>query len=649
MLLEDGFRMLSEATKQAIAEEQNRRLGEILPTLVGSRLVDRQVVQRLWESCTEIEREAARCFLLEAVQGFFTKKQWDLLTAKRHAHLSLGLTGLRRIGFVLTVRKLWSDIGFLMPREVREILLLMLLDEAEASVPLASHEMLSYYTTSGRGIHLDLFSFLLFVRDQDVPVTRRQTIHRRVLQKLQPLLSCDDRHVGSWFERLFSPDLQKVYRAAEGVILDLALRLGLVRMDGRRLVLVEQAAVDWLAQSQEQRRRELLSLVMNYYLPGETWLEAAALHVVNSEEGRWHSLTALLDRLERAGFSLPADAVERVRGEWLHPLLGFDWIQLGLDGDGELWWRLPIRCGSDSDDPVEPTWYVEATGDVIVPPLIPLDQLWAVSQFGMLHFEGDLIRCTLLPEKVQAFVLSGGEQQQIEALLASRCPYPLPPGVCAMMERWIKQAKQIRVEAWARVSTADARILEELREIPLIRPFIWEIISETDFLVPLSQQADLLEALRQCGYVPQGDGLLWSDPQLAGSPTAQAAVPETKENAGLFVGSSPWQTYQVENVYPDRLEGIPQLAALPQMWTKHFQSYHPQTMRDLFKRAKELQLTVRVETVEGAEWEGVPQKVEVEMGYWSITMEVERKREKVRLDDIRRVRLILPDYVGDRS
>lgn len=646
MLLADGFRMLSHATKAAIAAEQARRLSEPLPGEVETRLADPRVVWRLWETCTPIEQEAARCFLRESVQGFFSKKQWDLLAEKKHAHLTLGLTGLRRIGFVLTVRRLWSDIGFLMPREVRDILLLQLLDEAEAASPAPSEDTLSYYTTGGRGIELDLFAFLQFVREHEVPVTRRQTIHRRVLPKLRPLLSFDERHVGSWFARLFSPALHNAYDAALAVLLDLALRLGLVQTSEQRLVLRDARVSAWLALSPEQRRRQLFVLLTCCYLPHASWLEALALKVLAADKEQWHSLSSLLDTLRRAGFALPPDALEQAREQWLHPLLGFGWVQLGLDREGGLWWRLSPSFAGERDGHGDAVWYVEATGEVIVPPLVPLAALWQLCRLGRLDFQGDMLRCTLLPEKVQAFVLAGGQQQEIESLLASRCPYPLPAGISGMLDSWIKQAKQIRLETWTRVRTADARILEELRQIPLLRPFVKEVVSATDFLVPLSRREALLDALRQCGYLPQDDASIGRAQPVPSDPEAPDTITTGVGEAGLFDPSAPWQLYQVENVYPDRLEGAAQLAELPSMWTRHFQSYHPQTMRDLFRRAKELQLTVRVETTAGNQWEGVPQKIEVEMGCWSITMEMERqKRAKIKLDEIRRVRLVLPDYV----
>ncbi|MBO8163183.1 MAG: hypothetical protein H0Z34_05575 [Brevibacillus sp.] len=648
MRVYDCYRLLDEKTRRAIAAEQEHRAGEKLPGTAESRLCDPRLVDRMWQSLNEIEQTAARCFLLHAGQGFLTRKQWMEMADHIHAHLPIGLTGLNRIGFVLTGRKRWSEIGYVMPYEVRQRLLRMLLEEAGESTCPSKDEKLFHYTTGGRGIHLDLFSLLTYVRDQEVPITRQQTIHRRVLHKLTPLISCDDQYVKAWFDRLFPIDVKNVYQPGLAVVLDLALRLGLVCITDNQLVLAEEAVADWLAQPVSDQRQQLMKMLTSCYLPNESWLEVLVLKMENSGTDRWVSLNAAIRTLVRAGFPVPEKAVERALAEWLYPLLGLGWLHLCRDEAGEWWWRW--QQAGDEAEVQRTAWYVEPTGDVIGPPFVSLAELWTLSKLGLLCFEGELFRCTLAADRVQAFVLAGGSMTEIERFLTSRCPYPLPNGLRNQLAGWIAQAGRICIEAWGRVRTADRGMLEELSSIPLIRPYIWETVSETDFLFPLSRQADLLSALKQCGYQPQLDETLniRNQPQAGEWQRQQEAV-TVETRSGLFPISPPWYSYQPISRFPDRLEAMPELASLPRMWTRHFQPYHPQTMRDLFKRAQELKLGVRIETIDGSEWEGTPRKLEVEMGYWSITMEVEQKTQKVRLDHIKRVRLLLPDYVGEMS
>ncbi|TGU67231.1 hypothetical protein EN829_066900, partial [Mesorhizobium sp. M00.F.Ca.ET.186.01.1.1] len=129
----------------------------------------------------ELERTVIKLFLTKAPRGFFSKRTWERETAKEHRHLSIGLTRLRRLGLILTVRKMWSEIGYVMPQEIREQLTMQLLPPL-TSAYVSLSKTLPYYISAGRGIHLDLFGLLLFVRDQQVPVTQKGSIHRRAMQ-----------------------------------------------------------------------------------------------------------------------------------------------------------------------------------------------------------------------------------------------------------------------------------------------------------------------------------------------------------------------------------------------------------------------------------------------------------------------------------
>jgi len=93
------------------------------------------------------------------------------------------------------------------------------------------------------------------------------------------------------------------------------------------------------------------------------------------------------------------------------------------------------------------------------------------------------------------------------------------------------------------------------------------------------------------------------------------------------------------------MEGIPEILSLPQMWTQHFQSYHPQSMRDLFKRSAELQLEVEFQPRGKEKLPGRPLEVRIELGYWMVTMETPVGKQRYRLEDIERVRIVVPQYL----
>lgn len=633
MRVSQCLQMLSETTKQAIVTEQNYRFGQISEPELENRISSLAFLASAWNRFSDLEKRVIRLFLLQAAQGFLGKKQWDRLARREHVHLSHGLTQLRRLGIIYTVRKLWSEIGYIMPQELRENFMSLLLESAETEDKNAlvhtGKQTLSYYIPTGRGIQLDVFALLLFLRDFDLPFTQKRTIHRRFLQKLTPLFSLLPEHVAGMAEWLGKDE----ENPQVSIVLDLAMRLQIVRAEEKSLRLAHAEVAAWLEQPEAARRESILQLLQQFYLPPQPWYEAFAFAMKQHQGEMWLSVDLLLQKLQRAGYDLPENAGNAIARRWLHPLLGFGWIQLGYGEEQRLYWRWnPLLQQSAADG-----WYIEPTGDVILPPLVPLAQIWEISKFGRISFSGDLLRCELEADKVKAYVGNGGSEQHILAALKERCMHPLPESVTELVRKWAEGARQIRLERVVRVRTANPRLLAELREMPSLQPFLTQVISDTDFLISVEQESALAELLRQYGFEPQ----TWK--------AEEADSARQRENApdgtGLFATQRPWEGYQVENVFPDRYESMPQVMMIPKMWTQHYQTYHPQTLRDLFKRAQELYIEVRVQDQHGTEWQGIPQKVEVEMGYWYVTLEAGRKKLKCRLEDINKVKIVLPEYL----
>jgi len=633
-----NLRMLSDSTIKEITKEQEERLGQSTESSLETRLLDPAFIRQLWENLHDIERKAARLFIVETTHGFFSKRRWDAVAQKSHAHVTLGLTNLRRLGLVFTVRKLWSEVGYCMPVEVREIISSLLKPKRTAEpLPLERTQTLTYYMTGGRGIHLDFIGFLRYVNDLEIVLTQKQAIPRKHVQKLQPVLSFGDEHLSGWYEQLFPSDVRAAYPAAVATILDLALRLQLVQMIDRKLRLQEENVIRWVSKQNQDRLHDLYHILHLHYLPDEAWMQAFAFEMKSTVDTHWHSVHSLVAMVTDMGYAVPADAEEKLLDHWLHPLLGFGLIQLGRDTDDRLYWRWhPFAVDGDAS---QSHWYIEPTGTIIVSPAVPLSALWELGRLAHLQFEGEMLQCKLSAEKVQVYIASGGTEEQIHDLLQTCCPYPVPEQVGDQIRKWANGARQILFERVIRVHTANPAILDELRSIPMLSSYLTAVISETDFLINPALEQPLVEALRQCGYEPQA-GKIERLPQVDRPDSS-----DMPGGTGLFTKSADWEGYQVENVFPDRYDSLPQLALIPKMWTQHYQSYHPQTLRDLIKRAQEIQVEIQLETRTGEERKGLPQKLDVEMGYWFVTIEVDKKKHKINLEHISRAKIILPSYV----
>lgn len=237
--------------------------------------------------------------------------------------------------------------------------------------------------------------------------------------------------------------------------------------------------------------------------------------------------------------------------------------------------------------------------------------------------------------KIQGVLARGGQESEILQFLQKHCFHPLPPSVQDQLDQWARGAKQIRLEPVICVRTADRRVLAELMELPSLAPFLTERISDTAFLIQPKQEGELLRLLKEYGYQPTGGGVL-----APAEPSGQQGA-KSQLQSGLFDIRPSWHEYHIENVFPDYKEAIPQLAQIPKLWTQHYQSYHATTLRDLLQRARELELPILIETRDG-ELEGIVQNVQVENGYWWVTMLVGKKLHRHPIDAIARARILLP-------
>ncbi|MED1724032.1 hypothetical protein [Brevibacillus parabrevis] len=628
----DSLEYLSEATRQAILNEQTRRFRlDQKQQDLSSRLLDSAFISRVWQEADELERTVIKLFLTKAPRGFFSKRTWERETAKEHRHLSIGLTRLRRLGLILTVRKMWSEIGYVMPQEIREQLTMQLLPPL-TSAYVSLSKTLPYYISAGRGIHLDLFGLLLFVRDQQVPVTQKGSIHRRAMQKMLPLLSIADEHV----QGIALAPLDKEQREglALTIVLDLAFRLGLVMRKEKQLVPDSCQIRQWLNQSSPERFEQLYQLVADQLLPHGDWWDAFAQMMRHVPLDQWCCVDAQLRMLETAGFVLPEEAEKAIVEQWLHILLGMGWIQLGADDEERLFWRwnsLPHLTAEEG-------WFVDPTGALTIPPLVPLRDVWEISAFCQLTFEGQLIRGELQAGKLQSYLASGGTKEQVIEKLRSGCAHPLPDSLVEVIGHWAKTATQIQLEPFYRVRTAHGGFVEEWRQIPDFQPFLQHVLPPAEFFIPLSQKRQLIDLLKHYGYEPH------VVMQTDAADGEEDTLPDVAAR-GLLLIERPWDGYAIENTFPAQDEAMPQLATLPKMWTQHFQSYHPQSLRDLLKRAAELQLEVEIQLTDQERLHGLPVEVKLDMGYWVVSISGPHGKRSYRLDDLGRVRIVVPDYL----
>jgi len=634
--LQDSLEYLSETTQQAILQEHARRFGLDTQEPLFDRLADPAFAQHVWEHSSEWERSVIRQFVQFAPRGFFTRRDWEKVSIKEQRLMSVGLTRLRRLGIVITVRKMWSEIGYMMPHEIREHLTGCLLPEPDAAYVTLS-KTLPYYIPAGRGIHLDLIGLLIFIRDHEIPVTQKGTVHRRYQQKMAELLTIEDVHL----QGLQLPAWETEPPAGRELLiaLDLAWKLGLVWERDRLLALDEERIGRWLSQSPSSRFSDMYRIVCEQYLPQEPWWDAMVCVMDQAPADQWCSLEAQLSMLREAGFDVPVEAGKKVAEQWLHLLGGLGWVQLGIDEKEQIYWRWNAMARAEEQE----GWYVDPSGEVTIPPLVPLQAIWKLSDFCTIQSDGTLLRAELQDKSVQAYLTAGGDETQIIGLLQAHCIHPLPDAIGELVSHWAKTARQIQIEPVYRVRTAHPGFLAEWKEMADFQPFLKQLLSPTEFLLTAEEHGRWVDLLRHYGYEPH---LLDTADEVKKNHYDRQ---DEQTRVGLIQVSQPWEGYAVENTFPDLGDEVARITALPKVWTQHMQSYHPQSLRDLFKRATELQLDVELQSDGPSTWSGKPSDLCVEMGYWMVTIAGRNGKKRMRLDDIGRVRILVPDYLYEEK
>ncbi|WP_232699635.1 helicase-associated domain-containing protein [Brevibacillus daliensis] len=653
MLYQSCSSMLSERIKEQIIQEINRRLlrSSCEITSIEMLLGQPGTFKKLWESLIEPEKKAAILFMTKSRSGFIRKRDFEQLTNKEIIS-QLGLTKLRRLGLIYTVRKMWSDIGYVMPWEVRQqIYLLLFPDEKDTRLSWNDHA-LSYHVPAGRGLQRDLFVFLLFIRDHEVIVTRKNKIPRRQIHKLSERMSLSVEHMRGWFSLYRPPEVLAIDDLPVSFLFDLALRLRLVYIQDKRLCLHKSMVDSWLTKQNLECNKQLTQMIRLIYEPKEPWQDAFYMEMERTG-GQWLPFMKIMESRKQTGYVIPdiQDPAQKEQMlDWLHAFLGMGMIQLGEDSSQTLWMK--VNSTHSMEDECEVKWYADSTGEIMIPPGMPLLRMWEISQLSELHFQGEFAQCILTKKQVQNDIAKGHSSEQILDFLQKNAAFPLPDNVRTQVLSWERQTNQITISPVLRVKTATPQLLAELLGIQLFAPYLQEVLSPSSFLLEVGQEQEFVVLLQQCGYEINEEGIdrrrafaLVNDQDHDSNVDVPGKDEEIETiGEGLFTWENMWEDYKVENTFPDLQDGLPALENLPKMWTEHYQGYHPHTVREILTRAKELRLQIILRLNNEQEWTGIVVESWLVHGYWWVKIATEQGNQTCKQDQIDRIRLLMPNF-----
>ncbi|CAH0120089.1 hypothetical protein PAE9249_02602 [Paenibacillus sp. CECT 9249] len=570
------------------------------------------------------------------------------------AQIKVGWMRLRQKGLLYAVKKTWGERLFFIPIDLfpllqREVAPLRLqpLDENEAGAANVVRE-------AKRGLVYELFYTLSFTAKHGLPLTGKGTVHKRNIQKLSSELELSDRDVAPL--RLAYAHAE-IYSPAFVLVLDMALRLGLLRKESERFQLVFPRLNEWLHLPAERMQAELLRLFVERYTPREGWLQHLAYALCFGEltPGRWYRAEDAAEWIRLHEFGPQSELSREMTAEtiwegWLSVLCALGWIELGRGKEGDLLFRWICGTRFEADREYEadslermgdcaigahfrPSFYVQPDFEIIVPPDVPFAVRWELECCAKRLKSDIAVIYVLAKESFVHAVENGRSPHDIERLLGEWSAAGIPDNVLIALEQWKSQYGKVHFAETTLLRCEDGEVAAAIRNSSLLNGML-QPLGETDFIVAKERIEEIRPLLEQIGYTPKrqiaGEGALPapSFPRLDSAPAANRLLDDGAWNGagddagdfasqGIVYTGSSLVYYDLDMEIPDLNELFPKLETLPNMWTKQMRSYHASTRKEMMELAVEWQTQVVLQK-DGQAMPFLPLRVQSTKEDWSV-------------------------------
>jgi len=579
------------------------------------------------------ERAALRAIVRHLGPALFTDADYMRLmrTEASGAEARHALIALRRKGAVLAMRKLWEERVYAIPWDAWTRWRTICFPDAPAPPP-ADPERITPHP-AGPGAAEDVFRLVSLIREQRPVLTRRGLLPRSFVRSAAPLLSLGEDGVGTLPVR--SP-LLEAYPKPLLVILDLALKLGVIGWTGGRAEVREGPFDRWLAKSRAEQDAELYGMFRETHLPPEAGFLHFAAVLETLPRGTWYSLR---DIARAAGWPFPGLALQRLKDEWLGPLAALGFLRLGVDDSGDVHALLP--------EPSEPwdEWYVQDDFEIVAPPQASFRLRRDLERIASVATDAGAVRGRLERTSVWRMCSEGCGADEIVALLNRHAACGVPDQVEQAVRQWAGEYGRMRLVEAVLLRCRDERCADELEGVPALKGILLERIGGRDFLVDGARRRELSKWLAEAGYSaaeerapdrpeaerpeaerPEerepGRGTVPEyarkpEPESARKPGPETARKPAEAPEGLLPARLARPRFEWDADLPDVRSLYPDLAEVPAIWLKELRPYHDSTRKDLIRRAIALEAPVRLR-LGGNIVRCVPRRIEGAAGDWQV-------------------------------
>ncbi|WP_164984919.1 helicase-associated domain-containing protein [Ammoniphilus sp. CFH 90114] len=605
MLWTETVGMLSDRVKKQIIQEHGES-GEDL-----SFVLEPEYIDRCWKGLAADEQDVIRYFISEKGEDFLTYREMEQGDPRiSTARFRVALTRLRRLGFIFTLRRLWGELAYVMPRE-----LLTLFRRQMVSENLSWKRGRTLPAPTSYHILQDILQALNNVRYHPLELTKKGTVSKKSIRQLFTGLQMDKEMFPS---SLNLPPCLPPYDKHEAILLDLLSRWELleVREDGLHLGNVDR----WIQRTHRENLIQFCDLLYAY-LDLSPRMQFYWDITFGLERNQVFSVRSIL-----ASMKEDAPTYESVVSQWIKPLSQMGIIHSVQIKDDSLWmWR------EENEWPNSPI-YVQPNFEILLPAFSSLKIKWELLSFCSLEKKEEMWSLVLTRQSVQPYFSAGNTANELLALLEQYSAIPLTDAMKEVVSQWEKDFQQVSIFDCRIMQVSHADLALEMERIPAISRFIRARLGERAFMIHAVEFDQLKDELEKRGY-PIG-----SVQDLLVHQQEQEMLSLQVFKTGFPISVD----YKVESVFPELEDAIPGLRQLPKMWLSNYSSYHESTLRELIQKAAQLKMELRMQW-KGKEYRLHPVQVVNKNGYWHVQGLGNSKEEQdIRLQDIGNIQILWP-------
>ncbi|AFH64346.1 helicase-associated domain-containing protein [Paenibacillus caseinilyticus] len=597
---------------------------------------DKVVMETVYNRLGAAERE-----VLHAVVRWAACEPFDAGALERAlpGHLSgaearAGLAGLLRRGLLFAFRKTWGEHTYLLPSDGfamwQDVLFPGLPEGLGQGALFADADGLG---GSGVGLGGELFGVLAAAAQQGLKLTKHGTLHKKQIAKLAEGIRFEPgRLAGAGLKYAYGD----TYPLELAVLLDLALRLGLLVQGDEELILRTEGLQSWLALPGAEQDRVLYGLWQGLALPGGAPLQHAVRLLEKLPEGVWFPAEAVISVLQDNGLAgggeSAAELAERLRGQWVAPLTAFGWLEEGRTPAGLTvyrWTAQPWEGGGEAmPDTEEGQFMVQPDFDILVPPDVSQAVRWELACLSDLASADHVSLYKLSRQSVRRALEHGRTADEICSFLRAHAMYGLPENVEHTLQQWAKPFGRTRFVQAVLLRCADEETAEAVAKLPGAERYLVESSGAKDFIVEAGELKGFSALLEKAGFMaglPQGSGeekqRRYPKLEPASAQDARsvwASLEAAGSDKGMIYSRHSVACFQMEGSVPETADLYPRLGEIPAGWLRDYRTYHSSTRREMVEKAIELKTSLQLR-LKGTDVKLVPRKMQETRGTWSVT------------------------------